>query len=226
MNTNEPGEAIRSIAPDEADHLGLQLTTDPLPGPPRGHPRGRAWVAPVVASAVMVGVTVAVLIASQGDAHGPAPAAGNGAATGSLLGSWRLVSAADGHAIQVPATPAVRITFQGDGTAVIWTGVNAINLTVGYEPAAVTAQFRLTTAAYDGNTDPDHLAIVGLLDALAPMAGPAPAVRSSYRIQHDRLTIRVSTGTLEFTRDPARGQPTGAVSASSSPAAPAVVGPS
>ena len=37
-----------------------------------------------------------------------------------------------------------------------WTGVNAINLTVQYEPAAITAEFRVTTATYDANTDPDQ----------------------------------------------------------------------
>jgi hypothetical protein len=201
-------------------------TADPRGGLPSVHPRGRAWVAPVLAATAIFGVTVAVLVASVGDAHRPAPRTGNGTTTGSILGSWRLVAATGGHAIPVPTKLAVLITFQGDDTAVIWTGVNAINLTVRYEPGAITARFHGTTAAYDGNTDPNYLAVLGLLDALAPIAGTAPAVRCTYRIQHDRLTIRVSTGTLEFTRDPAGGQPVGTASASPSPAAPTVVEPS
>ncbi|MEO7260729.1 MAG: hypothetical protein ABI047_05660 [Jatrophihabitantaceae bacterium] len=181
---------------------------------------------PVVAATALVGMTVVVLVASQHDAIGPVPSAGNGTTTGSILGSWRLVAATDRHAIQIPTKPAVIVTFQGDDTAVIWTGVNAVNLSVRYEPGAITAQFQGTTAAYDGNTDPNHLAILALLDSLAPMAGPAPAVRGTYQMQDDRLTIRVSTGTLEFTRDPAGGQAAGTASASSSAAAPTAVEPS
>ena len=202
------------------------VSTDPLPGGPRGRPGRRTWVAPVVAAAALVGVTVAVGIASQRDGHPPAPAAGNGPVSGSILGLWRLVAADDGHAIQVPATPAVRIAFQPDGTAVVGTGVNAITLTVRYEQGAVMAQFHGTTAVYDGNTDPNYRAVLGLLDALAPMAGPAPAVRSTYRVEGDRLTIRVSSGTLEFSRDPAGGPPAGSGAANSSPAAPAGLRPS
>jgi hypothetical protein len=170
-------------------------------------------------------MTVAVLVVSQHDAKGSARA-GLGSTTGSILGSWHLIAAADRHAIKVPTKPAVSITFQADDTAVIWTGVNAINLTVRYEPGAITAQFHGTTAAYDGNTDSNHLAVLALLDALAPMAGPTPAVRSTYRMQDDHLTIRVNTGTLEFTRDHAGGQPAGTASASSSLAAPTVKEPS
>jgi hypothetical protein len=225
--TNEFDQAIRSVLHDKVEHIGAAtLALDPLHGLPRGRQRGRAWVAPVVAAAALAGVTVAVLIASQGDANGPAPTIGNRTTTGSLLGSWRLVAAADGHVIQVPTTPAVSITFQADDTAFIWTGVNAINLTVRYERGAITAEFHGITAAYDGNTDPNHLAVLGLFDSLAPMAGPAPAVRSTYRIQDHRLTIRVSTGRLEFTRDPAGEQPTGTAPTSSSPVAPTVVEPS
>lgn len=123
--------------------------------------------------------------------------------SGAILGSWRLVAAADdGHVIQVPATPPVSIIFQGDDTAVVSTGLNAINLAVRYELGAFTAQFRLTTAVYDGISDPNHLAVLRLLDALAPSAGPSSTARNAYRIRGDQLTIRVSTGTLEFARAP------------------------
>jgi len=176
---------------------------------------------PVAAATAVVGVSFAVVIASQRGADKPAPRVGSPATAGPILGAWRLVAASNGRPIQVPAGPAVTITFLGDDTAVIWTGVNAINLTVRYEPGAVTAQFRLTTAVYDGITDPNHRAILGLLDALAPMAGPPPPVRSTYRIQGERLTIRVGTGTLDFRRDPA-----GTAPASSPAAAPSTVEPS
>jgi hypothetical protein len=53
-----------------------------------------------------------------------------------------------------------------------------------------------------------------------------PAARSTYRMQDDHLTIRVNTGTLEFTRDHAGGQPACTASASSSLAATTVKEPS
>lgn len=226
MSTNELQQGIRSARRQDEHISGDAVTVAPLRGLPRVWPLGRGWVMPVVVATALVGMTVAVLAASQHDAKGPAPSVGNGTATGSILGSWRLVAATDRHAIQTPSERTVVVTFQGDDTAVIWTGVNAINLTVRYEPGVLSAQFQGTTAAYDGNTDPNHLAVLALLDALAPMARPAPAVRSTYRMQDDRLTIRVSTGTLEFTRGPAGGQTVGTTSASSSPAAPTAVEPS
>lgn len=160
----------------------------------------------MVAATVLMGMTAAVLVASQHDAESSS-SGGDGSTIYPILGSWRLVAATDKHAIQVPTKPVISITFQADNTAVIWTGVNAINLTVRYAPGAITAQFHGTTAAYDGNTNPHHLAILALLDALAPMAGPAPAGRSSYRLQDDRLTIQMDTGTLAFTRDALGGEP-------------------
>lgn len=226
MRTNEAQQKIWSVL-RQGEHISADtVIVDPLCSPPRARPLGQGWVMPVIAATALMAMTAAVLLASQHDAKGPVPRGGNETTAGSILGSWRLVAATDRHAIKVLTKSAVSITFHGGDTAVIWTGVNAINLTVRYEPGAITAQFHGTTAAYDGNTDPNHLAVLALLDALAPMAGPTPAVRSIYRMQEDHLTIRVSTGTLEFTRDHAGGQPAGTALASSSLAAPSVTEPS
>jgi hypothetical protein len=161
-----------------------------------------------------------VLIASQDGSHAPAAASAGAASTGSILGSWRLVAADAGHPVRVPATPGFTVTFRSDGTAVVLTGVNAITVMVQYGQGAVTARFRLTTAALDGSTDPDRLAVLGLFDSLAPSAAPAPQVRSTYRLDGDHLSIRVRAGTLDFTRIPTGAAGPG--STSSAPPAPTV----
>lgn len=225
MATSGLDQAGRPVGHDSVEHsYAAPATVAADGGLHRGRLQARGWVVPVIAATALVGVTAAVWIASQRDAHAPAATADSPGTTGSILGSWRLVAASVGHPVRVSTTPGFIVTFQADDTAVILTGINAITVTVRYEPGAVTARFRLTTAAFDGSTDPDRRAVLGLLDSLAPAAAPPAAVRSTYRIDGDHLRIRVPAGTLDFTRIPA--VPAGSGSTASSPAAPAVVRPS
>jgi hypothetical protein len=167
------------------------------------------WWAPLAAAAAILVVFVSLEVFLP--THGRHPAAPTEVGA-SLDGSWRLVSADDDRGeIRPGSERPVMLDVPDHGTVRIHDGVDATMLTARIGPVVLEARFRSTTYALDGDSSPDRIRLLKVLDSMGPSASPTTPGRTGYHVRGDQLTLTTAGGVLRLQRDTTATFPPGSV---------------